>query len=299
MVKPAYPFLISFFLASLISKNTMAETESLSEVIFEKIGADACDDKHSDDDVKMAENRAIDKASLSAVKLSGVIQKQHPNLGTHSLDLITYRIVDEHLEDVEKDVTLNDENRVCVKIHANLRISEDELNELIHEYKRNEVIEGTEVVEVAEKVQDKIRVRPSNEQDRKLVYIDDMVMWNDSHTDHYTPYLTELFSHSEYYYVTQNKALADFVIIPELAKADVDVLDEKNHKMHMVVKLSVEDQNEKAIEGLGDQQNHFTLFEANDNEQNVADKLIIKLLNRSVVNINNLLEKQIQKLISK
>ncbi|MBR2137474.1 MAG: hypothetical protein IJ852_05935 [Alphaproteobacteria bacterium] len=273
-------------------------SENRSGAIQEKIEADSCDDRLSGDDLKTAENRATDKASLAAVKLSGVIQKYAPDINVHSLDLVTYRIVDEYLSNITHNVTFDDENRICVRVQADLTIAESELEELIHEYKRNEAVESAEVVAIAERIQNQMKVRPHSEQDRKLVYIAQMQLWNGDQTNHYTAYLSELLSHSEYYYITPDESLADFTIKPELEKADVDELDAQNHKMHMIVKLNVTNNGAQNADEINDKQNHFILFKADEDEQKVADKLIVKLLNRAVTNVNNQLEKNIQNILS-
>ena len=298
MVKAAYPLLFSALFSVISFQNGWAESENRSETIQEKIEADSCDDRLSGDDLKTAENRATDKASLAAVKLSGVIQKYAPDINVHSLDLVTYRIVDEYLSNITHNVTFDDENRICVRVQADLTIAESELEELIHEYKRNEAVESAEVVAIAEKIQNQMKVRPHSEQDRKLVYIAQMQLWNGDQTNHYTAYLSELLSHSEYYYITPDESLADFTIKPELEKADVDELDAQNHKMHMIVKLNVTNNGAQNADEINDKQNHFILFKADEDEQKVADKLIVKLLNRAVTNVNNQLEKNIQNILS-
>lgn len=298
MVKAAYPLLFSALFSVVSFQNGWAESENRSGTIQEKIEADSCDDRLSGDDLKTAENRATDKASLAAVKLSGVIQKYAPDINVHSLDLVTYRIVDEYLSNITHNVTFDDENRICVRVQADLTIAESELEELIHEYKRNEAVESAEVVAIAEKIQNQMKVRPHSEQDRKLVYIAQMQLWNGDQTNHYTAYLSELLSHSEYYYITPDESLADFTIKPELEKADVDELDAQNHKMHMIVKLNVTNNGAQNADEINDKQNHFILFKADEDEQKVADKLIVKLLNRAVTNVNNQLEKNIQNILS-
>lgn len=298
MVKAAYPLLFSALFSVVSIQDGWAESENRSETIQEKIEADSCDDRLSGDDLKTAENRATDKASLAAVKLSGVIQKYAPDINVHSLDLVTYRIVDEYLSNITHNVTFDDENRICVRVQADLTIAESELEELIHEYKRNEAVESAEVVAIAEKIQNQMKVRPHSEQDRKLVYIAQMQLWNGDQTNHYTAYLSELLSHSEYYYITPDESLADFTIKPELEKADVDELDAQNHKMHMIVKLNVTNNGAQNADEINDKQNHFILFKADEDEQKVADKLIVKLLNRAVTNVNNQLEKNIQNILS-
>ncbi|MBR6356073.1 MAG: hypothetical protein IKR92_04375, partial [Alphaproteobacteria bacterium] len=69
-------------------------------IISQDVTADACDERQVNDDKKTAENRAVDKAGLSAVKLAGFIQKLYPDLSASALDLISYQIIDEYMTDV-------------------------------------------------------------------------------------------------------------------------------------------------------------------------------------------------------
>ena len=73
--------------------------------------ADACDDRQNGDDKETALNRGIDKACLSAIKLSGIIQKQNDKIYASVLDVISYHIIDNYLYDVEHEITYEDSKR--------------------------------------------------------------------------------------------------------------------------------------------------------------------------------------------
>ena len=105
-------------------------------VISQMVESDACDDRQQDFDKQTMEYRAVDKASLIAVKSAGIIQKYGKNLAPSVVDIIAYRLIDEYLTNVEHNVTLSEVNRVCVHVSANLEISADELKSLIEEHKK-------------------------------------------------------------------------------------------------------------------------------------------------------------------
>ena len=63
-------------------------------VISQMVEADACDDRQQDFDKQTMEYRAVDKASLIAVKSAGIIQKYGENLTPSVVDIIAYRLID-------------------------------------------------------------------------------------------------------------------------------------------------------------------------------------------------------------
>lgn len=249
-------------------------------LISEKVSADACDERRAGDDAKTAENRAVDKASLAAVKLSAVIQKRYPGLSTNALDLISYRIIDEYMVDTKHTVTLEDAGRVCVKLQAAVEMTADNLAQLIAEYRDSDMA-ASQVVEVAEKVNEQAMFKPSDLTEKKLLFVRPMNFWNGEDTDHYRDLLTGLFSHSEYFYVTNDAGLADYVVTPRLLKAEVDEIDNSNHKMQMQVELDVVSRTMDDFTPLTARQTHFILFAADSDEQEIADNLLRKLLTRA------------------
>lgn len=103
---------------------------------FKNVEASACDEKQDGFDAKTMEYRAVDKASLTAVKTSGIIQKHSGNLSPAVVDIIAYRLIDEYLQNVKHTITLSEPNRVCVKVTADLEIDDKELAALVEEHKK-------------------------------------------------------------------------------------------------------------------------------------------------------------------
>jgi hypothetical protein len=256
------------------------------------VEADACDDRQSGDDKETSLNRAIDKASLSAVKLSGIIQKQNDKIYASVLDVISYHIIDNYLFDVEREVTYDDAKRVCVKVKGNVAIPTDELNSLIEEYKSSMTPES--LAEITEDVKQNVAFKPNKLSERKLVYINNMRFWDGSETDHYEGEIKKLFDDNEYFFITDKKDTADFVITPVLEKAQVDKIDDSNHKMQMILNMEIVSDKINGFNKAEDVQNHFILFSADKDEQEIADDLIKKLLKKSAYGTSNKIEEAIQ-----
>ena len=271
-----------------------------------EVSADACDDRQQGYDAKTMEYRAVDKASLIAVKSSGLIQKYDDKLSPTVLDIVAYRLIDEYLHDVKHEITHSSSNRVCVHVKANLVISPIEMGALIKEHKEaaepariNPDAEVQMASEVAEEINKTTALKPQNLKEKKLLYIENIKFWDGSENNHYADILKELFSDSEYYFVTADKGVADYMVTPSLKKAEVDKIDANNHKMKMLIEIQVDATNEKDFKTIKQEQNHFVLFSADKDEQQVADTLIKKLLARAAKEVDGKLNRHIQNELEK
>ena len=249
-------------------------------IVSQDVSADACDERQQNDDAKTSENRAVDKAALSAVKTAGFVQKFYPNLSASALDLVAYRIIDEYMLGQTHKITFNDNHRVCIKLSASVELTTKELAKLVEEYK-NQDADDAQVTETVAEVKEQTTFKPRSLDEKKLLFIRNITFWNGEETNHYKDLLTGLFSHSNYFYVTDDENLADFTVTPRLKRAEVDEIDRKNHKMQMQVELEVISHTLDDFSPITEQQNHFILFAADKDEQEIADNLLRKLLTRA------------------
>ncbi|MCQ2735001.1 MAG: hypothetical protein MJ212_03510 [Alphaproteobacteria bacterium] len=268
------------------------------EIITRFVTADACDERQPTDDKQTAENRAIDKASMAAIKLSGIVQKIHPELSASALDIISYRIIDEYLLNTQHRVTISDDTHICVNLEATVEITTQDIHKLVEEYQNSDATE-LQTSEIAEQINDDTSFKANTLQDKKLVYIAPMTIWNGEDTNHYTELLNNLLSHSDYFYITDNKDTADYTITPSLSSAKVDKIDQEHHKMQMLIELTVESRHDDGFEPINTKQNHFILFPATKNEQEIADTLITKLLSRATTEISNKIDRYLSLKIEK
>ena len=260
------------------------------EIISQSISGDACDDRLTDDGEQTAENRAVDKAGLSAVKLSGIIQRNYPDLSTNAIDTIAYRIIDEYMVNTAHAVKLSDADRVCVKFMADVEMSTADLEKLVDEYKDSDA-PAEQIAEVVKQVEENTAFKPRNLEDKKLLYIKKMVFKDGTETSHYEDLLTGLFSNSEYFYVTKDKSVADFILTPRLSEAVVGgKLKAKNHIMRIAVELETVFATGTA-EPIVERQNHFTSFARDKDEQKLADDLVRKLLTNASKEMSRKIDK--------
>lgn len=284
MVKKQKGRFIGSLITALFSICSSSAFAADSSLISEAVNADACDERHSDDDSLTAENRAVDKAGLAAIKVSGIIQKHYPDLSASALDTIAYRIIDEYMSDSRHEITLDTGNRVCVKLHADIALTETQLADLVKEYRDSEAPEE-QIEAVAAQVNTDTTFRPQKLADKKLLYIRKMVFWNGEETGHYQDLLTGLFSHSDYFYVTENAKLADYTVLPRLLRAEVDEIDTEHHKMQMQLELDANSETADDFLPITARQMHFILFAADKDEQEIADTLLRKLLTKAAEEI--------------
>ncbi len=290
-----YIFLTALSLVAFGNLPQASAQSADEDILFHPVNADACDDRQLDDDKRTAENRAIDIASLTAIKTAGFLQQKYPDLGMEALDFISYRIIDEYLIDVEHEITHDDEKRICIKLSATVEIPPAELDMLANEYRNLNAFSDNEMAEVAEQAQNSIKIEPQNISQQKLLYIEPMAFFDGSDTTHYSSYLTDLFSHSKYFFVTDDLKIADYVITPRLTNAEVNILDKSNNKMQMTIELDTAAPTIHDFIPISEQQKHFILFAADKDEQKVADNMIKKLLQRAAAATCTKLEKYIQK----
>ena len=253
-----------------------------AEIIEQDVEANACEDITNNENKTSFEYKAVDKASLAAVKTSGFIQKHAENMNIASLDVISYQIIDEYLRNVKHEITHDEKNRICVKVTGKISIEKDKLTEIANRYKLPDT--PANIVEIAEEVNTEIALKPQSLDEKKLIFIENMQFWDGSDANYYTEFIKELMSGSEYFYVTDNPEIADYRLIPSLKKAIVDEIDNKNYKMQMNIEVNTIATNISDFAPINETQNHFILFSADKDEQETANTLIRKLLKRAIGN---------------
>lgn len=272
-----HKFISLIFLLCLFQINNLK-----AEIIEQNVEANACEDVTNIENKTSFEYKAVDKASLAAVKTSGFIQKHTENMNIASLDVISYQIIDEYLKDIKHEITHDEKNRICIKLTGKISMEKEKLSEIANRYKIPET--PANIVEIAEEVNSEIALKPQTLDEKKLVFIENMHFWDGSDANYYTEFIKELMSSSEYFYITDNSEIADYRLIPSLKKAVVDKIDNKNYKMQMNIEVSTIATNLSDFAPITETQNHFILFSSDKDEQETADTLIRKLLKRAIAN---------------
>jgi len=246
------------------------------EVESFEIRANACEKLVGDESLAGARNRAIDKAVFLALKTSPQLQEDKNLLNDHDLNVMIYRLVDDYVQDLTSKVTKSEEDKVCVEISGFINPQSIEL--VREEFKPNRQYRDynpDDAIQIAKDLEQNINLKPQNLENLALVYVEPLVYFNGKRSVKHAAFLKDKIKDNPYYFLTEKKDLADYVITPKLLKAKVDSLDASHKRIQMVVTLE--------ISGLKDDivvisQNRFLLYFAQDNQNDITTRLLQKLL---------------------
>lgn len=285
-----------FFLFSLILCLAPVFKTSADEVDSFEIRANACEKLVGEESLSGARNRAIDKAVFLGLKSSPALAEDKNLLNDHDLNVMIYRLVDDYVQDLTSKVIKSDTDKVCVEISG--FISPKSIELVREEFIPNRKYRDFSLDDAAQIVQDldqDLTLKPQNIENLALVYIAPLIYFNGKTSEKYAAFLKEKIKENPYYFLTEKKDLADYVITPKMLKAKVDSLDSSHKRMQMVVSLE--------ISGLSDSivtvsQNRFLLYFAQDNQNEITERLLKKLLeaagNDAVRKIENAEQKKLE-----
>lgn len=265
-------FLICFLIlvVSPVFSSKAQEAESL------EIRANACEKAIESESSSSTRIRAIDKAVFLGLKNLSVFDQDKEKMDDYDLNVMIYRILDEYVEDLSSKVTKSNEDKVCVEIQGYVNLSK--INVVREEFKKNIQNNGAnnqDVFDIVQNVNEEIKFSPKNVEELALVYVDDLAYYNGAKSKKYANFLKQKIQNNSYYYLTEEKELADYVISPKILKAKVDLLDKDHKRLQMVLVIEVSGITQDALPIT---QNRFLLFSADESEQQIADRLIKKLL---------------------
>lgn len=264
MVKPAF------------AQNT--ETQALS------IYGNACEKVIEGESKASTRVRAADKAVFLGVKKLPQLARAKSILNEHDVNVLVYRLVDEYVEDLSSSTVQSDVGKVCVEIKGYLppEAIEKVQAEFIKEEKPLKEAAPEVVAEVASEVKREVDIKPVNPESLALVHINPLEYYNGAKSKKYAKILQEQFADNQYFYLTEDAEIADYVITPKVLKAKVDNLDAAHKRLQMVVSLEITGLKNEPV---NEYQNRFVLFGAEENEQQTAARLLNKLIETAGANV--------------
>ncbi|MBR2300018.1 MAG: hypothetical protein IJ870_05550 [Alphaproteobacteria bacterium] len=280
----------------LVLSVCFAFSASAQEVESVEVKANACEKMLEGESPSSARIRAVDKAVFLGLKSLPELKEDKKLLNDHDLNVMIYRLVDDFVEDLSSKVSKSDEEKVCVEVSGfiNPQNIENVRKEFISKYHEAEQISEEDIAQIISSVDAGLTLKPQNLENVALVYVAPFEYYNGATSEKQTVLLKDKLDNNPYYYLTQDKDLADYVILPKLLKAKVDALDETHKRLQMVVALEISGLED---ETLTSSQNRFLLFSAGDNEQEIASKLLKKLINACALDAMRKIEiKEQQKL---
>ena len=115
-----------------------------------------------------------------------------------------------------------------------------------------------------------------------LVCVKNLEYYNKRQTDSYTQDITEWLSFEPNIIITANESLADYYLIPKLIKSKIEQISYENSRFSMSVGLELWSKGGILIDR--GQQNRYIIIENNEDTQQIAKKLLYKLLKEAVDN---------------
>lgn len=270
-------FLLMAGMAEPVHAQT-AETQALS------IYGNACEKVIEGESKASTRVRAADKAVFLGVKKLPELARVKSILNEHDVNVLVYRLVDEYIEDLSSSTVSSDAGKVCVEINGYLppEAIEKVQTEFIKAEKPLKEAAPEVVAEVASEVKREVDIKPVNPESLALVYIGPLEYYNGAKSNKYSKMLQEQFAGNQYFYLTEDAEIADYVITPKVLKAKVDNLDAAHKRLQMVVSLEITGLKNETV---NEYQNRFVLFGAEENEQQTAARLLNKLIETAGANV--------------
>lgn len=273
--------LLAFLLMTGMAKPVYAQTAETQAL---SIYGNACEKVIEGESKASTRVRAADKAVFLGVKKLPELARVKSILNEHDVNVLVYRLVDEYIEDLSSSTVSSDAGKVCVEINGYLppEAIEKVQAEFIKAEKPLKEAAPEVVAEVASEVKREVDIKPVNPESLALVYIGPLEYYNGAKSNKYSKMLQEQFAGNQYFYLTEDAEIADYVITPKVLKAKVDNLDAAHKRLQMVVSLEITGLKNETV---NEYQNRFVLFGAEENEQQTAARLLNKLIETAGANV--------------
>lgn len=267
------PILLSA-LAMLISLINTAAADSFLLPVKSSVCVDVTAGK-SRSDIRF---EAYDKAAFVAVKSSTYMKQKANTLEDHSYDVFAYRLADSALNDISLITVRDDDEKICLELSGVLDTKQaDE----IFLNRDAASIKPDSVSKIAHEV-NSLLPKSLYETDSMipLVYIKDIEFFNNTASSAYTAKIAQQLSFEPRVLVTENKELADYYIVPKLLLSKSEKIDEKHSRFSMSVAVELQKINGIVVDK--EEQNRYIIISDEENTQEIAQKLLVKLLEESI-----------------
>lgn len=302
------------------SLNMAIDSSSLDEDAAAIYGS-ACEKIKPQEPKSSIRLRATDKASFDAVKNLPELSDFKTQATEHDFNVLVYTIVDNFIEDLAVRTTRQNENEICVEVTGyvkkdniaavgseNVNAERNSSKELNEDEKFFESQSDIQDISAPKKVLPSGSVpaptsfippdaenseNPNDKKNMRLLYIAPVEFFNNTVSENHKQILKEVFDKNDYFYLTDDRNLADYIITSKVMRAKVDPVNSRTNRLQMVISVGVEFTDNGA--STTEHQNRFILFSSEDDEQETAAKLMRKLLIKAGEQILNKVETNARK----
>ena len=246
-----------------------------------KASGKACEKVKDKESVSSTRLRASDKASFKAVSNLDIMTAVKEKLGDHNFNVMVYQIVDNLLEDVSMNTVKQDSSEICVETEGYL--DGTEVLRVIADYSFEREIKTKSVEDKKEEKPSAVIVKEEadkKDEDITLVYVAPTEFYDNTKSNKHAKILKDKFSESNAFEITNNEKEASYIVKSKVLRAKVDAINNSTNRLQMVIAVELHDvKNSKTL--MTEHQNRFVLFNEMDNEQEVAYKLLKKLISNA------------------
>jgi hypothetical protein len=238
-----------------------------ADSFFEPVNSTVCEEKKAGISQVDIRFDAYDKATLQAIKNNQYVKNKAQNIDDHQYNIIAYKISDTVLSDVNIKTIQDDDEKVCIELFGIINKKEVDavFNDIVKEPSKS-------VAEIAQDVKEKM----PNSIITPLIYIEDIVYYNNTKSSIYTPKIAELVSLEPNVLVSDNLELSDYILQPRMLMSKIEKIDDKNSRFSMSVAIEIKTQEGDII--ISKQKNRYIIIDNSDNKQEIASKLLLKLI---------------------
>ncbi len=238
-----------------------------ADSFFEPVNSTVCEEKKAGISQVDIRFDAYDKATLQAIKNNQYVKNKAQNIDDHQYNIIAYKISDTVLSDVNIKTIQDDDEKVCVELFG-----------IIEKQKIDEIFDATvrEPAKSVEEIAQNIKEKMPNSIITPLIYIKDIVYYNNTKSSIYTPKIAELVSLEPNILVSDNLELSDYILQPRMLMSKIEKIDDKNSRFSMSVAIDIKTQEGNTI--TSKQKNRYIIIDNSDNKQEIASKLLLKLI---------------------
>lgn len=295
-------FLLTISLLLFFSPTVMAEVIEQDNSALAVFG-EACENSKKGEQNATVRMRAMDKACFSAISSLPEIVNIKDSFDDHDFNVMIYNIVDEYIEDLTTKTVKQNKKQVCVEVSGyvtpeNIGKAIDETIKVpSHEQKMTDSMSS----ELAQKEETTLVLPQPTlvsevEDDVVLlntIFIRPTEFYNNTRSNSHSAILRKILANKDNVQIVNDEEDANFIITPRVLKAKIEPLNSETNRLQMVLAINIFDRNKNAK--TTEHQNKFVLFTNDDNEQEIAKKLLTQLFEQSSASLLKLANQSSQK----
>ena len=268
-----------FYPAAAQSVDRNAMDGSILENEVAAIYGKACEKFKSGEPKSSARVRVIDKASYAAVDSLSLLDDFRADADPQDYNIVVYNLVDNAVEDLSVRTLKQDDKDICVEVTGyvskkNILLALKDSESKEENFAEEEKAEGKQAFSKAEKLVEASTGTAKNPDGKISLWVEPTEFYNNTSSDKFAEFIAKEFEGGNII-ISRQKENADYIIQSNVLRAKVDPVNSDTSRLQMIVAVELRDAEGNRIST--QHQNRFVLFSAEEDEQEVAFRLMKKL----------------------